>query len=45
MKFWRDVVNSDKNQTKHNLEIYKKHIKIAKAKRKQERKNRKAGRK
>lgn len=45
MKFWRDVVNSDKNQTKHNLEIYRKHAKLAKLKRKQERKNRKAGRK
>lgn len=45
MKFWRDVVNSDKKQTKHNLEIYRKHTKLAKAKRKQERKNRKIGRK
>lgn len=45
MKFWRDVVNSDKKQAKHNLEMFRKQIKRNKAKRKQERMNRKAGRK
>lgn len=45
MKLFRDVINSDKKQTRHNLEMFRKQIKRNKAKRKQERKNRKAGRK
>lgn len=41
----KDCVASDNYQFKHNLEMFRKQVKRNKAKRKQERKNRKAGRK
>jgi hypothetical protein len=44
MKF-RECVSSDSKQFRHNLEMFRKQVKRAKAKRKQERKNRKAGKK
>lgn len=44
MKF-KECIRGDKKQIRHNLEMFSKQRKQAKAKRKQERKNRKAGRK